>query len=202
MPIPNRLYPAHYSLLYFVKGPDPETFDPPRLPVETCRHCGGEQADYGGYKNELNPRGMNLTDVWDDIPPVRHNKYMDRDANQLSIKLMHRILEMSTEPGDRVLDPFGGAGTTYAACEVLDREWVGIEKYDCSPILERIDNLETDREQVREIEQKQDVLFTRESLQLRMKYKDEFGFNVEDYDLSESPVPDTYQQRLGSAGDD
>jgi len=198
LPIPNRLYPSHYSLLYFIKGSDPQTFDPPRLPIDTCRHCGGEQSDYGGYKNELNPQGMNLTDVWDDIPPVRHSKYMDRDANQLSIKLVHRVIDMASEEGNRILDPFGGAGTTYAACEIMNRSWVGIELHDCSPILDRLDDLETDREQIREIEQNQNVLFTQDALNLRMKYNDDFGFNMEDYDLSKSPMPDSYQQRLDS----
>jgi len=198
LPIPNRLYPSHYSLLYFIKGSDPETFDPPRMPIDTCRHCGGEKSDYGGYKSELNPRGMNLTDVWDDIPPVRHSKYMDRDANQLSIKLVHRVIDMVTEEGDRVLDPFGGAGTTYAACEIMDREWVGIELHDCSPILDRLDDLETDRKQIDSIERDQNVLFTGDALNLRMQYKDEFGFNMEDYDLSESPMPSSFQQRLDS----
>lgn len=200
LPIPNRLYPSHYSLLYFIKGSDPKTFDPPRLPIDTCRHCGGEQSDYGGYKSELNPKGMNLTDVWDDIPPVRHDKYMDRDANQLSIKLIHRVLEMSTEEGDRILDPFGGAGTTYAASEIMNREWVGIELHDCSPILNRLDNLERDREHINEIEKNQNVLFTEDALKLRQKYKEEFGFNIQDYDLSESPTPDSYQQSLDSLG--
>src|SRR5207302_6205924 len=75
LPIQGRLYPSHYSLLYFVKGPKPAIFHPDRLPIETCRHCGGEKHDYGGYKNKMNPRGVNLADVWDDIPPVRHLKY-------------------------------------------------------------------------------------------------------------------------------
>lgn len=202
LPIPNRLYPSHYSLLYFIKGSDPESFDPPRLPIDTCRHCGGEQSDYGGYKNKLNPRGMNLTDVWDDIPPVRHSKYMDRDANQLSIKLIHRVLDMATEQGDRVLDPFGGAGTTYAACEIMEREWVGVELHDCSPIAERLNGLETDREQIQQIEQNQNILFTEDALRRRMKYKDEFGFNMSDYDLSESPMPDSYQQNLEAFGEE
>jgi len=198
LPIPNRLYPSHYSLLYFIKGADPNSFAPPRLPVDTCRHCGGEQPDYGGYKSKLNPNGISLTDVWDDIPPVRHNKYMDRDANQLSIKLVHRVLDMASEEGDRILDPFGGAGTTYAACEIMDREWTGIELHDCSPIVKRLRDLETDREQIRDIERNQNILFSKDAITKRMRYRDEFGFNMDDYDLSESPVPDSYQQRLDS----
>ncbi len=43
LPIPKRLYPSNYSLLYFIKGPSPAVFHPDRLPIECCRHCGGER---------------------------------------------------------------------------------------------------------------------------------------------------------------
>lgn len=69
---------------------------------------------------KLNPEGLNLTDVWADIPPVRHRTTKTRAANELSIKLLRRVLEISSEPGDVVLDPFGG-GTTYAAAEEMGR---------------------------------------------------------------------------------
>jgi site-specific DNA-methyltransferase (adenine-specific) len=137
LPIPGRLYPSHYSLLYYTKG-KPRFFHRPRVPVPVCRHCGGDIKDYGGHRNKLNPEGLNLTDVWADIPPVRHRSTKTRAANELSIKLLRRVLEISTEPGDLVLDPFGGGGTTYAAAEELHRHWVGIELGDCTPIIRRL----------------------------------------------------------------
>ena len=72
--IPGRLYPSHYSLLYFTKG-SPKTFHKIRVPIRKCRHCGGDIKDYGGHKGALNAKGLNLTDVWDDIPPVRHWRF-------------------------------------------------------------------------------------------------------------------------------
>jgi site-specific DNA-methyltransferase (adenine-specific) len=140
LPIPGRLYPAHYSLLYFSKG-KPQTFRNIRTPIRTCRHCGKEIKDYGGHRGAMNPNGVNLTDVWDDIPPVRHRKFKSekRKANQLSTKLLARVVEMSTRPGDVVLDPFGGSGTTYDVCEHLGRHWFGIEIGDCDPIVERLE---------------------------------------------------------------
>ena len=47
LPISGRLYPAHYSLLYFVKGKRPTIFHPDRLPVPCCRQCGRELRDEG-----------------------------------------------------------------------------------------------------------------------------------------------------------
>jgi hypothetical protein len=79
--ISGRLYPSHYSLLYFVKGKKAAIFHPDRLPTPCWRHCGGELRDYGSYKNKMNPKGVNLSDVWSDISPVRHAKYKKRAAN-------------------------------------------------------------------------------------------------------------------------
>lgn len=128
LPIQSRLYPSHYSLLYYIKGEKPNRFHPDRLPMSTCPKCFGDLRDYGGYKDKMNPKGVNLTDVWTDIPPVRHAKYKRRaGANELSLKLLDRIIEMASEEGDLVVDPFGGSGTTYMAAELKQRKWAGCE---------------------------------------------------------------------------
>ena len=48
---------------------------------------------------------------------------------------------MSTEPGDLVLDPFGGSGTTLAVCETRERRWIGaeIEIASAQDIVERLE---------------------------------------------------------------
>jgi site-specific DNA-methyltransferase (adenine-specific) len=143
LPIPGRLYPAHYSLLYFTKG-KPKTFRRIRTPIEVCRHCGGEIKDYGGHRDAMNPKGVNLMDVWTDIPPVRHWKFKSkkRTQNQLSTKLVRRAIVMSTRPGEVVLDPFGGAGTTFDVCEHLHCHWIGAEIQNCDVIVERLESME------------------------------------------------------------
>ena len=141
LPISGRLHPSHYSLLYFTKG-KPKTFHRIRTPIETCRHCKGEVKDYGGHRGAMNPNGVTLKDVWTDIPPVRHWKFKskDRPANALSTKILDRVIETSTEPGDVVLDPFGGSGTTYAVCEAKGRRWLGIEIDFCPQIVDRLES--------------------------------------------------------------
>ena len=42
--------------------------------------------------------------------------------------LLHRVLVATTRPGDVVLDPFFGTGTTGAVAKALGREWIGIER--------------------------------------------------------------------------
>jgi site-specific DNA-methyltransferase (adenine-specific) len=141
LPIAGRLHPSHYSLLYYTKG-KPNTFRRIRTPIVKCRHCGREVKDYGGHRNAMNSKGVTLKDVWTDIPPVRHWKFKSktRRANALSTKLLDRVVEMATLPGDLVLDPFGGSGTTFAVCEMKQRHWIGI---DIDFAREIVDRLET-----------------------------------------------------------
>jgi len=139
LPISGRLYPSHYGLLYFTKG-KANTFCRIRTPSETCRHCGREIKDYGGHRGAMNPNGVTLTDVWNDITPVRHWKFKSRKRtlNQLSTKILERVVLMSTRECDLVLDPFGGSGTTYDVCERLGCHWIGMDLESCEVIIERL----------------------------------------------------------------
>ena len=146
LPVRGRLYPSHYSLLYYCKGEKPNTFHPDRLPMGICPHCYGDLKDYGGYKNKMNPDGINISDVWLDIPPVRHAKYKKRNgSNELSVKLLDRIIEMSSNKGDVVFDPFGGSGTTYVVSELKERKWIGVEVGPINDIIDRFNSIHEDR---------------------------------------------------------
>ena len=46
---------------------------------------------------------------------------------QKPVALLRRIIETNSNPGDVVLDPFCGCGTTVAAAELTQRRWVGID---------------------------------------------------------------------------
>lgn len=135
----RKLYPAHYALLYFTKG-TPKTFNRIHLPVPKCRHCGRDIKDYGGHRKYLNPKGINLTDFWEDTAPARHKKFKSRwHVNELKPMISGRCIQVSTNPQDIVLDPFGGGGSTYEAAEILDRCWIGSEITDCGPIVKRFE---------------------------------------------------------------
>ena len=71
---------------------------------------------------------MKAMDVWTDIPPIS-SKAAERLGypTQKPLRLMERLIEASTNPGDVVLDPFCGCGTTVDASQKLGRQWVGID---------------------------------------------------------------------------
>jgi site-specific DNA-methyltransferase (adenine-specific) len=169
LPIRGRLYPSHYSLLYYCKGEKPTAFHPDRLPMDICPHCVGDLKDYGGYKDKMNPDGVNLTDVWLDIPPVRHKKYKKRNgANEFSVKLLDRIIQMASNEGDIVFDPFGGSGTTYAVAEIKKRKWIGIEIGPVDDIVARLENIDDDARYLARIRQDINCLVTSRDLKRRV----------------------------------
>lgn len=169
IPVPKKLQPEHYSLLYYIKGDSPKVFNKQRIPVQTCRHCGGEIRDYGGKKKELDPSGLSISDVFTDINPVRHKKYKNREANELPVKLLYRIISLASNEGDVVFDPFGGSGTTYIASEYLKRKWIGIEIGSVEDIINRFNNNDVDLELLKKIDKESNILFTDAQVKLRRK---------------------------------
>jgi site-specific DNA-methyltransferase (adenine-specific) len=161
LPLANRLYPSHYSLLYYAKGERPAAFQPDRVPMKVCPHCFNDLTDYGGYKDKMNPLGVNLTDVWYDIPPVRHKRYKKRaGANELSIKLLDRVIEMASKEGDHIFDPFGGSGSTYVVAEIKGRRWTGIEIGPVDDIIARFEDVREEAEYLRKFREDYNCLFT------------------------------------------
>jgi site-specific DNA-methyltransferase (adenine-specific) len=123
-----HLYPAHYALLMFTKG-RPRKFVRPRISPQECRTCGELIKDYGGYRPIIRRKGINLSDFWDDLSPVRHANSKHRSANELPGLLYHRILTMVGSRGSLYVDPFGGSGSgvvaaarrgmRFAACDIV-----------------------------------------------------------------------------------
>ncbi|MCS7088716.1 MAG: DNA methyltransferase [Thermoflexales bacterium] len=82
--------------------------------------------------------GMYVTDVWDDIRELTSGYFAGEEAlrdargnrlhkQQSPVALLARILLSSTLPGDWVLDPFAGTGTTAVVAQQLGRHSVSIE---------------------------------------------------------------------------
>src|SRR5436305_10075316 len=133
----QKLYPAHYALLYFTKG-KPRVFNRVRVPIPACRHCGGDLKDYGGHRKYLNPEGLNQTDFWEDTLPNRHRSSKARPGvNELKPMIPARAVEISSGPEDIILDPFGGGGSTFQEAQRLGRYWIGSDIGHCDAIEQR-----------------------------------------------------------------
>lgn len=143
-PRSKGLYRSHYGIVHLTNG-KPRVMNKVRMPIEKCRHCDGELRDYGGHRSKMKA-GVSISDIWTDIPTVRHAKYKTPGWHgpQLSTKLVRRCLLLATNPGDLVLDPMAGSGTVPAVCEAEGRRWIAIEKGDCSIIKSRIEQKNTE----------------------------------------------------------
>ncbi|UTY31180.1 site-specific DNA-methyltransferase [Treponema putidum] len=73
-------------------------------------------------------KGVPLSDVWE--IPFLNPKAKERCGypTQKPVKLLQRIIELVTNEGDIVLDPFCGSGTTCVAAKSLNRKFIGIDK--------------------------------------------------------------------------
>lgn len=73
-------------------------------------------------------RETNIRDIWDDISTLSQtDKERTGYPTQKPVKLIERILYLSSNKGDMILDPFCGSGTTLQAAQNLDRNWIGID---------------------------------------------------------------------------
>ncbi|KAF0159359.1 MAG: modification methylase [Syntrophaceae bacterium] len=70
-------------------------------------------------------KGEPLTDMWIDIPEVNSQAVERLEyPTQKPESLLERIILASSNPGDLVMDIFGGSGTTAAVAEKLSRRWI------------------------------------------------------------------------------
>ena len=86
----------------------------------------GESID--DWKINYVREGQALTDVWRDIPTLLMNEKEKLGyPTQKPLALLTRIIEISTDPGDLILDPFCGCATAIVAAQKLNRNWIGID---------------------------------------------------------------------------
>jgi DNA modification methylase len=137
------LMPAHYSLLYFTKGETPgrfnycnmengwQPFDEAVFPPDRSDVCNRKVCVRKRRASASTWRGE-LTDIWYDI-------HRDRRNNRRAVltkahpcptpeALIDRVIRLTTNAGDVVLDAFAGVGTTALVAERLDRKFIAIEQ--------------------------------------------------------------------------
>lgn len=126
-PMGKSLQPAHYGILFYAKEAKGTKIYELRLPHKRDRKQGYLLKDYGGKKDLLHPFGPLISDVWTDIHRIKHNTKRDLHPCQLPIHLLDRLILLSTDENDIVLDPFSGTGTTAISAKRLGRRYIGFE---------------------------------------------------------------------------
>jgi site-specific DNA-methyltransferase (adenine-specific) len=92
------------------------------LASTACVHPASASAKRGGEDEK-----ERLTDIWWDIHRIKHRRDRDYHPCQLPDALMERIIRLSTNPGDVVLDALAGTGTTAVVAAKLGRRYVAID---------------------------------------------------------------------------
>ena len=87
-------------------------------------------------------QGLPLEDTWNcssgdrldsiQIKSFSREKVGRGDMTQKNEALLERMLEASSGPGDWVLDPYAGTGTTCATAHKMGRRWIGIERMEAA----------------------------------------------------------------------
>ncbi len=137
----NKFTRSHAHIFHFVKHPKRFTFnaDDPAIRIPSAR-----QLVYGDRR--ANPKGRLPDDTWilrpQDLPegfqPEQDTWYFSRVCGtfkertgwhgcQMPEQLLGRIIRATSRPGELVLDPFGGSGTTLAVAKKLERHYLGFE---------------------------------------------------------------------------
>jgi len=130
---------SHAHLFHLVRDPKAFTFNTDAIRVPSAR-----ELVYGDRR--ANPRGRLPDDTWvlrpQDLPEgfsaAEDTWYFPRVCGtfkersgwhgcQMPEQLLGRIIRASSNPGDLVLDPFAGSGTTLAVAKKLGREFLGFE---------------------------------------------------------------------------
>ncbi len=130
---------SHAHLFHFVKDPKKFTFNDGPIRVPSAR-----QLVYADSR--ANPAGRLPDDTWilrpqnlpDGFRPDEDTWYFPRVAGtfkeragfhgcQMPERLLDRIISCCSNPGEIVLDPFAGSGTTLVVAKKLGRRWIGFE---------------------------------------------------------------------------
>jgi site-specific DNA-methyltransferase (adenine-specific) len=132
---------SHTHILYFTKDEKEFTFNPDAIRVASAR-----QTTYGDAR--ANPKGKLPDDVWFLRPQETETPFFDPESDtwyvsrvcgtfkeregwhgcQMPIAVLDRIIKSSSNPGDIVLDPFNGSGTTIVSAALLGRKYVGVDQ--------------------------------------------------------------------------
>ena len=133
---PKNFFPRKHDILLYYAPPG-ATFNRVSIPYAAGTLRRYNHADAQGRRYKVSAlrdgkreivymkEGKAADDVWE-LPVVRSAERLGYQT-QKPLALLRRIVAASSNPGEVVLDPFCGCGTTIAACHELGRQFVGVD---------------------------------------------------------------------------
>jgi site-specific DNA-methyltransferase (adenine-specific) len=137
----RKLLPAHQTILFYSKGRDFKfntiltDYSPTTNVDQILQKRSRDAANKSIYARDQNgeviiggsKRGVPLSDVWE--IPFLNPKARERIGypTQKPLLLLERIIQLASDHGDIILDPFCGSGTTLVAAKLLSRSAIGID---------------------------------------------------------------------------
>lgn len=126
--VSKRWWARKHDVIFFYTKGDTWTFSPQYTPysdstMEVAK--GGKRVNKTAIDLE---RGGHMPDWWTDINALQTwSPERLGYPTQKPVALLERIIKTSSNPGDVVLDPFCGCGTTLHAAQNLGRQWIGLD---------------------------------------------------------------------------
>ncbi len=109
----------HVHILYYTRPGLSFTFNADAIRVESARQRMGDK--------RANPLGRVPGDVWTFSRLCGTFRERTKHPCQMPEAVLERIIRAASNPGDLVVDPFAGSGTTLAVAKRLRRKWYGCE---------------------------------------------------------------------------
>lgn len=129
----NRYFPRKYDYLLFYSVTEGNNlFNIQYLPHKSGLHNTGQVFGSDSINEEfvkdLESKGKKIEDWWIDIwATERYRSELIDYPTQKPEKLLERIIKVSTNEGDLLLDFFCGSGTVITVAEKLNRRWIGCD---------------------------------------------------------------------------
>jgi site-specific DNA-methyltransferase (adenine-specific) len=132
---------AHESLLHFRNAKrfkfnqdavrvayNAHTLRYPQHTQATSSVFGAEKGGKSGHVWQPHPQGAKPKDVFEISVLNNGMEESTPHPTQKPEDLVRRLVLARTDPGDLVVDPFGGSGTTFVVAEKLERRWLGVDR--------------------------------------------------------------------------
>ena len=129
----DRYFPRKHEYIYYYTKGNSYVFNPQFVAHKSGLHNTGQVFGVTDDSNsthvkELEKRGKKIEDWWTDIwATERYRGELLHYPTQKPEALLERIVRSASNPGDIILDCFGGSGTTLAVAEKLGRRWIGVD---------------------------------------------------------------------------